>query len=70
VPRPRQELEGFKRVTIEAGQTKRVEILLPASQLAYWDVKTETFRVEKEPVSLMIGDSSADLPVTATIHVE
>jgi beta-glucosidase len=70
VPRPRQELEGFKRVTIDAGQTKRVEIPLPASQLAYWDVKTEAFRVEKEPVSLMIGDSSADLPVTTTIHVE
>jgi beta-glucosidase len=70
VPRPRQELEGFKRVTIDAGQTKRVEIPLPASQLAYWDVKTEAFRVETEPVSLMIGDSSADLPVTTTIQVE
>lgn len=70
VPRPRQELEGFKRVSIDAGQTKRVEIPLPASQLAYWDVKTEGFRLEKEPVSLMIGDSSADLPVTTTIHVE
>jgi beta-glucosidase len=70
VPRPRQELEGFKRVTIDAGQTKTVEIPLPASQLAYWDVKTEAFRVETEKVSLMIGDSSADLPLTTTIHVE
>ncbi len=70
VPRPREELEGFKRVTIDAGQTKRVEIPLAASQLAYWDVKTEAFRVEREPVNLMIGDSSADLPVTTTIHVE
>jgi beta-glucosidase len=57
-------------VTIDAGQTKRVGIALPASQLAYWDVKTEAFRVEKELVSLMIGNSSADLPVTTTIHVE
>jgi beta-glucosidase len=70
VPRPRQELEGFKRVSIDAGQTKRVEIPLPASQLAYWDVKTEAFHLEKGPVSLMLGDSSADLPVATTIHVQ
>ena len=41
VERPREELEGFQRVTVDAGQTKTVEIPLPASRLAYWDVKTE-----------------------------
>ena len=70
VERPREELEGFQRVTIDAGQTKTVDIALPASRLGYWDTKTHAFRVEAEPVSLMVGDSSANLPLSATVHVE
>jgi beta-glucosidase len=70
VERPREELEGFQRVTVDAGQTKTVEIPLPASRLAFWDVKTKDFHVETEPVSLMVGDSSANLPLNTTIHVE
>jgi beta-glucosidase len=70
VERPREELEGFRRVTVEAGQTKTVEIPLAASRLAYWDAKTKGFHVETEPVQLMVGDSSAHLPMSATIRVQ
>ena len=70
VERPREELEGFERVRVEAGQTKTVKIELPASRLAYWDEKANAFRVESEPVSLMIGDSSVNLPLSTTVHVE
>jgi beta-glucosidase len=63
-------LEGFQRVTVDAGQTKTVEIPLLASRLAYWDVKTKAFRVEAEPVKLMVGDSSANLPLNMTIQVK
>ena len=70
VPRPREELEGFQRVAVDAGQTKTVEIPLPASRLAYWDIKANAFRVEAEPVSLLVGDSSANLPVSTTIRVQ
>ncbi len=70
VSRPHQELEGFQRVSLEPGQTKTVSIELKAAQLAYWDVATHAFRVESEPVRLMVGDSSANLPLNATIQVE
>lgn len=36
----------------------------------YWDVQTHAFRVEHEPISLMIGDSSADIALKTTIQVE
>ena len=39
VERPREELEGFKRVNIQPGETKNVEIPLKASTLAWWDQK-------------------------------
>ena len=70
VPRPGEELEGFQRVSLDPGQTKTVSIELPASRLAYWDVDTHAFRVEHEPVSLMIGDSSANIALKKTIEVE
>ncbi|MBV9183084.1 MAG: glycoside hydrolase family 3 C-terminal domain-containing protein, partial [Acidobacteria bacterium] len=70
VSRPHQELEGFARVPIEPGQTKTVSIKLPAAQLAYWDVRTHAFRIESEPVRLMIGDSSVDTMLDMTIQVD
>ncbi|HEX3986282.1 MAG TPA: glycoside hydrolase family 3 C-terminal domain-containing protein [Acidobacteriaceae bacterium] len=70
VERAREELEGFQRVTIDPGQTRTVSLPLPASRLAYWDVKTHSFQVEAESVSLMVGDSSADLPLKTTVNIQ
>jgi beta-glucosidase len=70
VERPREELKGFQRVTIQPNETKTVTIPLKASQLAYWDEKLGRFVVEAEPVGLMVGDSSADLKLNATVQVE
>ena len=70
VERPRQQLAGFQRVTVEPNQTKTVDIALPASRLAYWDVKLQAFRVETEPVRLMIGNSSDNIALSATVDVQ
>ena len=70
VERPREELEGYKRVTVDAGQPKTVEILLPASRLAYWNTKAGAFEMEAGPLDVMVGDSSANLPLSATLKVE
>lgn len=67
---PKEQLEGFQRVTVQPGETKTVVLPLKASQLAYWDVKAKAFRVEARPVALMIGDSSADIALSMTERVE
>jgi len=69
VERPREELEGFKRVTIQPGETKTVEIPLKASSLAWWDEKLPGFRVEAEPVRVMVGNSSNDIEASTTVKV-
>src|SRR5206468_1723955 len=69
VERPALKLAGFRRVHLAAGQTRTVAMTLDAEQLAYWDVKNGQFVVEREPVRLMAGGSSADLPLNATIQV-
>jgi beta-glucosidase len=70
VERPRQQLAGFQRVTVQPNETKTVEIALPASRLAYWDAKLQDLRVEAGPVSLMIGDSSANMALSTTVQVK
>jgi beta-glucosidase len=55
---------------VPPNETKTVQIALPVSRLAYWDVKLQAFRVEAEPVSLMIGNSSANISLTATVQVQ
>jgi beta-glucosidase len=70
VERPREELEGFRRVTLGPGETKTVEIPLKASALAWWDEKLPGFRVEQEPISVMIGNSASDVVASTTVNVE
>ena len=70
VAEPREALKGFQRVTVPAGATRTVEIPLKASTLAWWDEKLPGWKVEAEPVKLMIGDSSADILLDKTIHVQ
>jgi len=70
VEMPREKLAGFQRVTVQPNETKTVEIVLPASRLAYWDAKLKDFRVEPGRVNLMIGESSANIALTATVNVQ
>ncbi len=69
VERPPLKLAGFHRLHLQPGETKTVRMTLEAGQLAYWDAGRQAFVVEREPVRLMVGDSSAHLPLSRTIRV-
>ena len=69
VERPQEELKGFKRITLNPGETQTVAINLPASSLAYWDVAKKGFVVEKGAVRLMVGSSSADIRAEKEVEV-
>jgi beta-glucosidase len=70
VTRPGEELKGFKRVTVQPGETRNVEIPLQASSLAWWDQSLPGFRVEAEPVRVMIGNSSSDIQLSTVVNVQ
>ncbi len=69
VKRPIEELKGFQRVTLNPNETKTVQIPLRASTLAFWDERQGQFKVEAEPVKLMIGSSSKDIKLATTVNV-
>jgi beta-glucosidase len=70
VERPQLELKGFERVHIEPGAEKNVLIELKPRDLAYWDTEQHAWRVEKEPVRILAGESSDKLLVQATLQIE
>jgi beta-glucosidase len=69
VKRPNKMLAGFSRVTLESGQTKRVDLTLKSSQLAYWNSASKAFEVEEGRIRLILGASSADVRLEKTMSV-
>ena len=63
VPRPEEELKGFERVTLEPGATKHVTVKLNHRSLAYWDVKSNGWKVDPGAFMVSVGDSSQNLPL-------
>jgi beta-glucosidase len=69
VSRPIQDLRGFRRVTLQPGETRTVQFHLTAAELAYWNATTHGWTTENEPVQLRVGGSSADIRLKRTITV-
>lgn len=57
--RPIQELAGFKRVALKAGETKRVTFRMKVSQLSFLDENMD-WLVEKGDIEMKVGRSSID----------
>ena len=64
-----KELKGFARVSLNPGETKQVSIPVRLKDLDYYDQALGAWVVEDGPVTFMVGGSSTNLPLTATVNV-
>jgi beta-glucosidase len=67
--RPAKELKGFARVTLAAGAKQTVTIPVRVSDLSYWDSTSSKWAIEASTVKVMVGPSSANLPLSDTFTV-
>jgi len=67
VPRPAQELKGFTRVELAAGETKRVSISLDARAFAFYDASAKHWQADSGAYTIKVGDSSVDTPLSAGV---
>jgi beta-glucosidase len=67
--RPAKELKGFARVTLAAGAKQTVTIPVRVSDLSYWDSTSSKWVIEASTVKVMVGPSSANLPLSDTFTV-
>jgi beta-glucosidase len=70
VPQPRLALCGFARVSLKAGESRKVAIEVPTERLRYWDTESKRYVVEPGKYEFLIGAASDDirlkLPMTIT----
>ena len=69
VVRPAEELRGFQRITLNAGETRTLTFTIPAAKLAYWDERTHAFVVNPGTFDVLVGASSGDIRARDRINV-
>lgn len=67
---PEKELKAFNRVTLKAGETKKVALEVPVASLRYWDETKNGWQLEPGKIRLMAGTSSADMQLTKEVSVK
>lgn len=68
--RPVKELKGFKKVFLKAGEEKEVEITLDKRSFAYYNVILGDWHVESGEFKLLVGASSRDIKLEASVNVQ
>lgn len=68
--RPQKELKGFVKVALEPGETKTVSVTLDSRAFAYWDPRYQDWIAESGKFDILVGSSSADIRLTATVTLE
>ena len=69
LPRPQQQLRGFKRVTLMPGQKQTVTFPLAGSALTYWDTTAKAFALQQETVQIQVGSTSKDIRLMGNLNV-
>ncbi len=69
VSRPVKELKGFKKISLKPGEEKTVTISLNKRSFAYYDVETHDWQVDTTVYKILVGSSSRDLPLVASVKV-
>jgi beta-glucosidase len=70
VSRPLEELKGFERVSLHAGEKRTITFDIPLNRLAYWDEATHGFVVERDRVEFRAGASSTDIRLKNVLAVQ
>ncbi|GAB2471845.1 glycoside hydrolase family 3 C-terminal domain-containing protein [Jatrophihabitans fulvus] len=67
--RPAKRLMTFAKVALKAGQSKKVTLTFPASQLAFFDEKKAVMKVDTGSYGLQLAQSATDVSRTAKVAV-
>lgn len=69
VKRPLKELRDFAKVALEPGETQTITFTLDKQAFAYYNTTINDWHVETGDFIIMIGKSSREIELEATVHV-
>lgn len=70
IERPVKLLKAFSKVFLQKGEQRTVQLQIPFNELAYYNVNTRNWGIEKGVYDLLVGNSSANLPLKAVIEIK
>ncbi len=68
--RPEQELAGFTKVFLMAGESRRVTVQVDRRAFAFWDTTIDDWSIESGDFEIRVGASSRDIRLSATVLLE
>jgi beta-glucosidase len=68
--RPPKVLRGFRKVSLETGETRSIQFEIGKRDLAVWDDRRSRWVIESGEYRVQVGASSRDLPFEQKIEVE
>jgi len=67
--RPVKELKGFKKVYLQAGKEKQIELTLDSRAFAYYNVNIKDWHIESGDFDILVGASSRDIRLKDRVRV-
>ncbi len=67
---PINQLKRFQRITLAPGRSKTLTFKIPASELSFYDTKTNDFKTEPGKWEIQVGSSSKDIRLKKTFTIE
>ncbi len=67
--RPEKELKAFKKVWLNPGEAKEIKLSLNKRAFAFYNVNINDWCVESGEFDILVGASSADIRLSATVNV-
>ncbi|MBR5039371.1 MAG: glycoside hydrolase family 3 C-terminal domain-containing protein [Prevotella sp.] len=68
--RPVKELKGFLRVAMKAGERKTVTVPIRRADLCHWDEASQSWALEPGSLTILVGGSSDNLPLTQSTEIK
>ncbi|MEJ2546127.1 MAG: glycoside hydrolase family 3 C-terminal domain-containing protein [Calditrichaceae bacterium] len=67
---PINQLKRFQRITLSPGESKNLTFKIPASELSFYDIKTNKFETQPGKWEIQIGSSSKDIKLKKIVTIQ
>ena len=67
---PDKELKAFRRVALKAGESRKVTLEVPVSELRHWDKYKENWQLEPGRIEFLLGSSAADIRLRTECDID
>lgn len=67
--RPLKELKGFQKISLKAGESKKIEIRLFKKDFEFWDPEAKQWTFEAGNFDIIVGSSSSTIKLTKNISL-